>query len=61
MYQIFDNTTKSGTAAGTLLTIFANISEADVLKTIVLAGLGAIVSFGVTVLLKFLYKKFKRG
>lgn len=60
MISMFDSTTRIGTAAGTLLTIFANISEADVLKTVVLAGIGAIVSFGVTVLLKFLYRKIKK-
>ncbi len=56
----FDNSTKAGTAGGTLLTIFANINSSDILKTAVLAALGAIVSFSVTILLKFLIKRLKK-
>jgi ABC-type sulfate transport system permease component len=58
--QYFDNTTKAGTAGGTLLTIFANISSEDLLKTIALAAIGAAVSFAVTLLLKLLIKRFKK-
>ena len=60
MISLFDNTTKAGTASGTLLTIFVNINSADVLKTIILAGIGAVVSFLVTVGLKYLYRLIKR-
>ena len=56
----FDSTTKAGTAAGTLLTIFANINSADLVKTGILAAVGAIVSFCVTILLKALMKRFKK-
>jgi len=59
MDQYFDNTTKTGTAAGTLLTIFGNISSQDLIKTAILAGVGALVSFGVTLFLKFLIKRIK--
>jgi mannitol-specific phosphotransferase system IIBC component len=52
MENVFDTTTKTGTAAGTLLTIFANISSEDLLKTVILAAVGAAVSFVVTILLK---------
>jgi len=52
----FDSSTKVGTAGGTLLTIIANINSADLLKTASLAAIGAVVSFGVTLLLKFLIK-----
>ena len=41
----FDNTTKAGTAAGTLLSIFANINSMDLIKTALLAAVGALVSF----------------
>ena len=61
MQHYFDNTTKAGTAGGTLLTIFANISHADILKTAILAAVGAAVSFMITVLLKFAYKKIKNN
>lgn len=57
-FQI-DTTTKSGTAAGTLLTIFANIKSEDLIKTGILAAVGALVSFGVTLVLKSIVKRFK--
>jgi mannitol-specific phosphotransferase system IIBC component len=60
MNQHFDNTTKAGTVSGTLLTIFANITSEDVLKTIILAAIGAAVSFTVTIFLKALIKRLKK-
>ena len=60
MNQYFDNTTKAGTAGGTLLTIFANINSADVLKTAILAAVGAIVSFTITIFLKAIIKRLKK-
>ena len=53
-----DNTLslKVGTAGGTLLSIVPNITSVDVLRTIILAIIGAIVSFFVTLLLKWLTK-----
>lgn len=60
MKELFDNTTKAGTASGTLLTIFGNISNQDIFKTVVLAAVGAVISFSVTVFLKSIIKRFKR-
>jgi hypothetical protein len=60
MNQYFDNTTKAGTAGGTLLTIFANINSTDIFKTAILAAIGAVVSFTVTIFLKALIKRFKK-
>lgn len=60
MNQHFDTTTKAGTAGGTLLTIFGNISSEDIFKTIILAAIGAVISFGVTIFLKTLIKRFKK-
>jgi hypothetical protein len=57
-FQI-DTTTKSGTAAGTLLTIFANIKSEDLIKTGILAAVGALVSFAVTLALKSIVKRLK--
>lgn len=57
---MFDKTTKAGTVSGTLLSIFANINSEDLIKTTVLAALGAIVSFAVTLLLKLLAKRMKK-
>lgn len=58
--MMFDNTTKRGTAGGTLLTILVNITCEDIIKTAILAAVGAVVSFGVTLLLKLLMKRYKK-
>lgn len=58
--MMFDATTKRGTAGGTLLTILGNISSDDLIKTAILAGVGAVVSFGVTLALKLLMKRYKK-
>jgi len=36
-----------------------NIGSSDIIKTVVLAVLGAVVSFGVSLLMKWLLRKFK--
>ena len=53
--------TAAGTAGGTLLSIFATIQSGDVTKTIVLATVGAVVSFVVSLGLKWVAKKMRRG
>ena len=45
-------TLRAGTFGGFALSVIPNITSADVFKTIVLAFIGAVVSFGVTLLLK---------
>jgi hypothetical protein len=45
-----------GTAAGTFLSIAPNILSEDIVKTIILAVLGATVSFIVSLLLKWVTK-----
>jgi len=60
MNQYFDTHAKAGTAGGTLLTIFANIQSGDMLKTAVLAAVGAVVSFGSTMLLKIIIRYFRK-
>ncbi len=54
----FNNTLtlKIGTAGGTLLSIVPNITSIDILRTIILAFVGAFVSFFVTLLLKWITK-----
>lgn len=52
--------TVAGTAGGTLLTIFANIHSEDVVKTAVLAIIGAVVSFSISLGMKWIAKKLKR-
>ena len=46
-----------GTVSGTALTVAVNIESSDVLKTVVLAALGAVVSFAVTVALKRVFRR----
>jgi len=52
-----ENGTILGTVCGTGLTVLVNIGSSDVIKTVVLAALGAVVSFSVSLLLKRLFKK----
>ena len=52
--------TLMGTAGGTFLSIIPNIQSADVLRTVVLATLGAIVSFIISLVLKSIIKKHKK-
>jgi mannitol-specific phosphotransferase system IIBC component len=54
------NPTLVGTAGGTFLSIIPNLNSADIIKTIVLAIIGAIVSFSISVLLKYFSKKHKK-
>lgn len=51
--------TKTGTIGGTLTIIIANITSGDILKTAVLAGIGAVVSFGVSLVMKKVVKWWK--
>ena len=48
-----------GTVSGTALTVAVNVGSSDILKTVILATLGAVVSFSVSLLLKWLGNKFK--
>jgi len=54
------NNLLAGTAGGTLLSVITNIHIGDIGKTALLAAIGAIVSFCVSLLLKVLLKRFKR-
>ena len=54
------NSALVGTAGGTFLSIIPNLESEDVVKTIILATLGAIVSFVISILLKLLIKKHKK-
>jgi len=59
-YPINDDSTAIGTVGGTLLSIAANISTGDMLRTAVLAAVGALVSFAVSVLLKLLLRRIRK-
>jgi hypothetical protein len=49
-----------GTVTGTALTVMVNIGSSDIIKTVVLAALGAVVSFCVSLGLKWLVMRLKR-
>jgi mannitol-specific phosphotransferase system IIBC component len=51
--------TKMGTAAGTITIFLVNISSGDIAKTMVLAGIGAVVSFFISLLLRKLVRWWK--
>ena len=55
-----DNNTLMGTAGGTFLSVAPNLSSDDVAKTVILATVGAVVSFTISLLLKSLTKKHKK-
>jgi hypothetical protein len=54
------NPTLIGTAGGTFLSVVPNLHSEDVLKTVLLASIGAIVSFTLSMALKFFIKKHKK-
>lgn len=54
-----DHTTAAGTVTGTVFTVAANIDSQDYMKTVVLAVVGAIASFMVSLCLKWLWKVLK--
>jgi len=56
-HQHIENGTILGTVCGTVLTVLVNIGSSDIIKTVVLAALGAVVSFSVSLLMKWLVKR----
>ena len=54
------NSTVMGTAGGTFLSVLPNLHSEDVIRTIILATLGAVVSFTMSLVLKLLIKKHKK-
>jgi mannitol-specific phosphotransferase system IIBC component len=52
--------TKAGMTGGMVLTLLSTVNSGDVIKTIVLAAVGAVVSFGVSMLLKMLAARMKK-
>jgi hypothetical protein len=54
------NPTLIGTAGGTFLSVVPNLHSEDVVKTVLLAAIGAIVSFSISMVLKFFIKKHRK-
>jgi len=55
-----DNTTLAGTVTGTVFTVAANIKSQDYIHTVVLALVGAAVSFAVSLVLKYIWNKISK-
>ncbi|MXV49966.1 hypothetical protein GS399_03205 [Pedobacter sp. HMF7647] len=47
-------------ACGTLVSTLVNFSVADAIKTAIFAGIGALVSFFVTLIMRQLTRKFEK-
>jgi hypothetical protein len=58
MHHPQDSTTALGTLIGTVFTVAATIDTQDYMKTMILAIVGATVSFAVSVFLKWLWSRF---
>ena len=54
------NSALVGTVGGTFLSVLPNLSSEDLLRTIFLAAVGAVVSFSISVLFKFLIRKRRK-
>ena len=55
-----DHSTAIGTTTGTALSVFATLDTQDYMKTIVLACVGAVVSFTVSLFLKWIWNMLKK-
>jgi hypothetical protein len=53
--QHHDSTTAIGTVTGTVFTVAATIDSHDYMKTVILAIIGATVSFTVSMMLKWIW------
>lgn len=54
------NSVSIGTAGGTFLSVVPIITSTDIVKTIILAAIGAAVSCLVSMLIRFLFRKQKK-
>lgn len=61
MTLTMDHNMKASVLGGTFFSSIVHIGVEDIFTTTILAVVGAIVSFIVSVILKFLFKKFKNG
>lgn len=60
MEQSNEHTTAIGTISGTILSVLASFDTQDIIKTVVLAAIGAVVSFLVTKGLKWVWGRVRR-
>ena len=55
---IIDPNTKAGVLGGTLLSAFLNLSWHAIVYTIIMAAIGAVVSFVISMLLRWIVNKY---
>jgi len=55
-----EHATKIGTAGGFLTVLLANIHTSDLVKTVVMSAIGAVVSFIISMALNYLIKKLRK-
>ena len=55
-----DSTTVIGTVSGTILSVVAMFDAGDIIKTVILAAIGAAVSFLVSRFLRWLWEKWRK-
>lgn len=55
-----DNNTRSGTFGGMLTVLLFRLDRGELLSTVLLAAIGAVVSFSVSVFLKWAVKRVNR-
>lgn len=60
MHHHHEHTTALGTVTGTVFTVAANIDSQDYMKTVILALIGATVSFLASVFLKWIWKRISK-
>lgn len=60
MHHHHEHTTALGTVTGTVFTVAATIDSHDYLKTVILAIIGATVSFTVSMILKWIWNFLQR-
>jgi hypothetical protein len=56
----FTGHTKSGTIGGIIVILLDNINSGDIAKTIILAGIGAIVSFIISLILRYCLGRWRK-
>ena len=56
----YAHSTKAGTFGGTLLVVLLQIQTAELLKTAVLAAIGAAVSFSVSLILRWVIRYLRK-
>ncbi len=57
--QFYSSGMRAGTIGGTVVAIITNIAVAEIFKTAILAAVGAVVSFSISVLMKWVVNKIR--